>query len=47
MYKNIVGDGAKAGEKVASKGSNVSDELLHRIVSDLEDLKRNGGGGGS
>jgi len=46
MYKNIVGGGGstKAGEKMASKGSQVPDELLHRIVNDLEDLKRNGGG---
>ena len=49
MYKNIVGGGgsAKANEKLASNSSKVPDELLHRIVSDLEDLKRNGGGSSS
>ena len=46
MYKNIVGGGssAKSGEKMASNSSKISDEILHRIVNDLEDLKRNGGG---
>jgi len=44
MYKNIVGGSAKGSEKMASKGSQVPEELLHRIVNDLEDLKRNGGG---
>jgi hypothetical protein len=34
MYKNIVGGGgsSKAGEKIASSNSKVSDDLLHRIV---------------
>jgi hypothetical protein len=42
MYKSIVGN-TKAGEKIASNNSKVPEELLHRIVEDLEDLKRNGG----
>ena len=48
MYKSIVGgaNSTKAGEKIAAN-SKVSDELLHRIVNDLEDLKRNGGSNSS
>ena len=43
MYKSIIGNN-KAGEKIASNNSKVPEELLHRIVEEIEDLKRNGGG---